>query len=324
MPDSIDIDADPFLKLLTDALRAGPGSPEWHQAVSKLKAGGHSNADEFQLLVKAREHLESGRSYRAVRAGPGFTRKLLSGIDAESTSARPALPTANLVAVIGAIVVLGVLGLIGYWLLHSGNATPAEDLSNTYFGTTIAATNFDGPLPSQWQTIGPLALDTGKGLRPAPGPVIKLPSPDYVGGGVALTTGIPFDQPFAIEATIRFGHVSDDVIPQLFVTDQPDYSPDRATSPHELVWLVREGKSQIVLPDGQITGATAKITDGQTITVRIIVGQQTAQVVSGGNTQWTGQNQLAARPRYAGIRFLRRGSDKRDAVVVGGVKVLEK
>src|SRR3954471_10048772 len=77
------VEADPMFQLLTDALRAGPGSPEWHQAVGKLRAGGMEHGDEYQMLIDAREHLESGKEYRSVRAGAGFTRKLLDGIDRE-------------------------------------------------------------------------------------------------------------------------------------------------------------------------------------------------------------------------------------------------
>ena len=67
----LDFDSDAFLTLLTDALRAGPGSPQWHDALRTLRAGGIEHADEYRLLVAAREHLESGREYRSIRAGPG-------------------------------------------------------------------------------------------------------------------------------------------------------------------------------------------------------------------------------------------------------------
>src|SRR3954463_2717514 len=80
------VETDPLFQLLTDALRAGPGSPEWHQAVAKVREGGVAapeHADEFRLLVAVREHLESGRDWRAVRAGPGFTRKLFERLDEE-------------------------------------------------------------------------------------------------------------------------------------------------------------------------------------------------------------------------------------------------
>jgi hypothetical protein len=321
MPDSLDIDADPFFTLLTDALRAGPGSPEWHEAVVKVKSGGVAHGDEYQLLVAARQHLESGKSYRGVRAGPGFARKVMTGI--ETTDPKPGVPTANLIAIIGAAVVIGVLALIGYWLLRGGSPAPMEDLSNVYFGTTAAQATFDGPLPAEWRLIGPLAVDPAKGLRPTT-PQPPTSTADYAGGGVVTTGGIPANPPFAVEATFHFQYVTDDVIPQLFVTDHPDFSADRATSPHELVWLVRGGRARVVLPDGQIADSTEKVGGGQSLTVRLIVGPRSAQVVSGGHTLWAGSCRLADGPRYVGIRFLRCGPDKRNAVVAQSIKIMTK
>lgn len=321
MSESVDIDADPFLKLLTEALRAGPGSPEWHQAVSRLRAGGERNADEYQLLIAAREHLESGRSYREVRAGPAFTRKVLAGIEAEQLGGiSPALPTANVVAIIGAGVVLTVLAVVGFWLLRGGETGAGEELANLYFGTTVTEARFRGPLPPEWQRVGPLAVDTGKGLRPATGAT----SSGYDGGGVVMTTGIAADQPFAVEATFQLKTVTDDVIPQLFVTDQPEFGSDRATSPHELVWLVRGGKAQVVRPGGQFAGAATNVTEGKPLTVRVVIGRRTAQVISAGRTLWTGPSELGASPRFVGVRFLRRGSENRDAVTVQSIKVMQR
>src|SRR4051812_48367275 len=67
MPDAVE--TNPLFPLLTDALRAGPGSPEWHQAVAKLRAEGLADSDEYKLLVTVREHLASGRDYKSIRAG---------------------------------------------------------------------------------------------------------------------------------------------------------------------------------------------------------------------------------------------------------------
>lgn len=323
-----DVEQDPMFQLLTDALRAGPGSPEWHQAVLRLRNGGERNLDEYNMLIAARERLESGRAYRQVRPGPGFTRKVLAGIDAEPAPTRHALPAANLIAISGAVVVLLVLGSIGFWLLHgSPAANPGEDLSNVYFGATVSDVRFNAPLPPAWRMLGAAPLDPAKGLKPTTIFATTAASADYDGGGIVLTDGIPADQLFAVEATFRIQHVTDDVIPELFVTDQPDFDADRATSPHELVWLVRQGQAKVVLPDQQFAGSSEKVTDGQTLTVRAIVGQRAAQLVSGRHTIWSGPSQLAAdRPRYVGIRLLRRGSDKkdRDAVVVQSMKVMQR
>jgi len=91
--------SDPFFTLLTDALRAGPGSPEWRDAVAQLKVNGEP-VDEHRLLIEAREALESGRDYRSIRAGAGFTRKLLTNLDKESPreGQKTRFPTATIVA----------------------------------------------------------------------------------------------------------------------------------------------------------------------------------------------------------------------------------
>src|SRR5690606_40903756 len=75
-----DLHSEQFLTLLTDALLAGPGSPQWQEAVSILRRAG-AEGDEYAMLITAREHLESGRPYRAVRPGPNFTRKVLAEVE---------------------------------------------------------------------------------------------------------------------------------------------------------------------------------------------------------------------------------------------------
>src|SRR3712207_4215921 len=97
-------EADPMFRLLTDALRAGPGSPEWHQAVARLKLSDGAqdpSLDEYQLLIEARAHLERGKGYKSVRAGAGFTRKLFEDIERGDGpgGATRGLPTAHIVAV---------------------------------------------------------------------------------------------------------------------------------------------------------------------------------------------------------------------------------
>src|SRR3954468_17901210 len=104
MPE-LDFETDAFLELLTDALRAGPGSPAWHEALQRLRSGGVDHADEYRLLVTAREHLESGRSYRSVRAGTGFTQRLMTAIDEEPTRGART-PSVTTVIAIGAAAVM--------------------------------------------------------------------------------------------------------------------------------------------------------------------------------------------------------------------------
>src|SRR5215207_878287 len=102
-------DSDPFFQLLTEALRAGPGSAQWGEAVTKLRDGGVDGADEYRLIIRAREDLEKGRDFRRVTAGPGFTRKVLEAVEQEGGRRRNGIPTATIVAILAGAVILGVI-----------------------------------------------------------------------------------------------------------------------------------------------------------------------------------------------------------------------
>jgi hypothetical protein len=317
------LNSDPFMQLLTDALRAGPGSPEWHQAVARVNAGETAAGekgpnDEYALLVRARENLASGKAYREVRAGVGFTRKLMQSVVAESDKAKKNPFSASWIAYIGAGLAVASLAVLIAWLTQTG--TGGEDLTNLFFGTTKMAASLESPtLPHDWKTIGPLAMDP-KGLAPIP----PIKPGDYRGGGIVSKDGIPANEPFALEAEFDFQHVSDDVVPQLFVTDDPSFSDDRGVSPHELVWLVRGGEQHVALPDLQLTSASRKVQDNQSIRVRIIVGASTAIVLCDGNELWSGQSQLGNKPRYVGVRLLCKKDDKRSVVSVKQLRVMTK
>jgi len=110
----------------------------------------------------------------------------------------------------------------------------------------------------------------------------------------------------------------------LFVTDDPDFSPDRGTSPHELVWLVRGQAAQVAMPDGSLASSSKKVVDGQSIAVRIVVGSTNAVVTCDGNELWSGVSQLTSKPRYVGVRLLCRKDEKRSYVIVRDLRVLTK
>src|SRR5439155_5586175 len=105
------------LELLTEALRAGPGTPQWRDAMASIETvpGASAGADEYKLLCAARERLASGRQYREVRAGGGFTRKVFDAIEnEESVASSPsrALLSANVIAAISAAAILAILAIV--------------------------------------------------------------------------------------------------------------------------------------------------------------------------------------------------------------------
>ena len=128
MSQSTDSTPDPFFHLLSEALRAGPGSAQWGEAVAQLRDGGVEGADEYRLLVRAREDLESGRDFRKVTAGPGFTRKLLDAVEREGTR-RNGLPTATIIGLVSALVILAVVLTLVVVLSRGGGGTNAQQES---------------------------------------------------------------------------------------------------------------------------------------------------------------------------------------------------
>jgi hypothetical protein len=313
------------LELLTEALRAGPGTPQWREALDTLQAvpGG---ADEYKLLCAARERLASGRSYREVRAGAGFTRKVFDSIEHDETAAGAspkALPSANLIAAVSAAAILGILAVVAYLIVPRSEEKPAtEELARTYFVNIRAASNFDNDLGVEWSAFGPLAVQARSGLRPVLG---ALDPTTFRGGGITYQRTFDPDQPFAIEATLRLAKPSDDIVVQVFVADDRNFGQESATSPHELVWSLRGADASVVLPDGTVAAQAPKTRPGQaTAELRLTINRSEAQIESNGRRIWTGKNQLdPAKPRLAGVRFLARGkvTDK-DVPVVESVRVL--
>ena len=149
---------EPFLTLLTDALRAGPGSPEWHQAVAQLKLSGE-NVDEYKLLIEAREALESGRDYRSVRAGAGFTKKLLNELDQPKPAGPGRFHLATVIASVAGVVILAVVAIAVYSLYTrtpvDDSTKAVNDLASTYFSKEIGSATFrkwhSGRVADDWK-----------------------------------------------------------------------------------------------------------------------------------------------------------------------------
>lgn len=301
---------DPFLTLLTDALRAGPGSPEWHQAVSQLKSAGE-NVDEYKLLIEAREALESGRDYRSVRAGPGFTRKLLTEMDRPQT-AKPKAHLATLIACIAGLVIVAIVAVAIYALYprtQSGDNTPAvNELASTFFSREVDSATFDNGIPATWRTIGSLPLDTAGGLKAATGPAPAAGT--YTGGGIVFSQPVPAAQAYALQATLHVTTPSADCIPQVFAANDPDFSADRATSSKEVVWQL-QGEVQKVVVNGNMQRQARISSKTNTHIVRMLLKGDLVVVEVDGQ-RWAGHNELGDKPRYLGVRFIRTGGQPGD------------
>jgi hypothetical protein len=319
MAQQSEIENDPFLVLLTDALRAGPGSPEWRDAVSKLKTAGE-NVDEYRLLIDARESLESGKDYRSVRAGTGFTRKLMTNLEQERPLTRRTFPVAGFIAVLAGLVILAVVSLVVYELYPrgqaaAGNSKAIADLASTYLPTQVLSTTFDNGIPAAWRKIGSLPVDASDGLRAATTPVDK-----YTGGGIVIAEPIKADQPVSMQATLNIKNTGDDLIPQVFVSNSPEFSADRAIGAQELVWELK-GKEQHVVVGGRVESQTPLPPRTQTLTVRLVLNKDLAIVESDGHRLWAGPIPLGDQPRYLGIRFIRTAAKPTSNISIQSVRV---
>jgi len=128
------IESDPLFQLLTDALRAGPESTEWREAVARVAERGEA-ADEFALLYRARERLAQGKEYKSIRPGPTFTRKVMGKIEEEASQVKKGVPWANVIAVISALAMAGVIAAVAYMLVSrpSDSSTPETEVPASLF-----------------------------------------------------------------------------------------------------------------------------------------------------------------------------------------------
>jgi len=306
MTQPADIQDDPFLVLLTDALRAGPGSPSWHEAVTRLKTSSQA-VDEYQLLIDAREALESGKEYRAVRAGPGFTDKLMNDLDRERLSPRSArrISVPGFIALLASLAILAVISVTIYRLYPrqaiDNTREAIEELASTYFASDLVSSNFDEGIPVIWRKIGSLPVEASAGLRAGQA---TAPPGDYLGGGVVTADPQPAGKPLAFQVMLQRHAASEDLIPQIFVSNDPDFSADRAVSSHELVWQL-QGNTQKVVSDGRVERQASLPLRDQSHVIRFVLGGDLAIVEADNRRLWAGHTPLGSKPRYLGVRFIR-------------------
>lgn len=303
-------ETDEFLKLLTDALRAGPGSPQWHEAVSRLRQINPTEADEYRLIITAREHLESGRDYRSIRPGPQFTRKVMERIRQEAS--RAGMPAGNLLAILGAIGVVAVIVVVAFMLLRGmeQHGTVA-DLLTTEFRKTLVSADFARGIGGEWRTFGlqPVISSRSKSLR---GAHHAEDERDYHGGGVHLAEALPSDKAILLEVSLRMVRPTSQVDVQLFFTQDLSFSGPKATSLHELVVDVCNGQVSVFRPDTSLAGEALKLPEGrEEVAVSVRMDGRFVIVRCGGKELYAGPHGLnPARPRWLGVRFLTKGQER--------------
>ena len=310
---TLDFQSDPQLITLTDALRAGPGSAQWRDAVNRLREQGGDQTDEYLLLCTAREHLASGRSYREIHAGPGFSRKVMKAVEEEQTGGPSRVaPTAGFIALLSGIVVITLVAFAGYFLWRSSGtkSAPMADLSQVYFTETILKAQLDAA-PEDWRRVGALPLNFDKGLHPGDAPEGDA---EFVGGALLWEQSVLSSKPMQIDVTLRLPPPESKLVAQVFVTDDPSFSDIRATSPHELAWTYRAGAATVALASGRLEPATFKPSaKQQSIDVRIQFDAQSAAIDTAGKRLWAGEHGLdPSKPRFVGVRFLAPAGEKGD------------
>jgi hypothetical protein len=336
MSQELNFESDMLGRLLTDALRAGPGSPQWHEATQRLTGNTSPEAREYRQILLARERLESGRNYRSVRAGPGFTRRLMSQLEREPAGgARRGwwIPPASLIAILSAMLVVGALAGIAYYLMpraqttasDAGATSGVDKLASQYLVETATSATFDtAELPAGWKPVGALRMAFARGMRPAPSAgTAAEPTTQTASGGIAW--GQPFEpqSPFAIEVVIRAPRSGDELIPEVVVAEYDPSIADRASSNRELVWLLKEGRSSMVLPGGDVEAQSQRVRDlDKALTVRLTLDRTNIILEINGQRVWAGAHKLSSeKPRYAVLRFLKRGNDRAEPVFFQSVRI---
>lgn len=315
----MDIHSEQFEELLGEALRAGPGTPAWRQAVETLQAAGQEG-EEMAMLCRAREDLAAGREYRSVRAGPGFTRKLMTRLERENPT-QWQLPTANIVTIVAIAIIVLAVGGAAWMVFKPAPSRPGSttvDLQETFFVNALVNESFGSPDPRGFARLGLLPVVCDGGMKVE---VRSRAGDQHVGGGYYYATGLEPEKAYAAESVIAVERPDTELVTQVFISDRPEFAAGTGLSQHELVCLVEGGKLRVMLPDGKSAAEVAL--PEREATIRMRFDQGSAVVELGGKTIWSGRHLLSGdAPRYVGVRHLTLGGDKSTGVVVKSLRVM--
>ncbi|MDB5324516.1 MAG: hypothetical protein JWM57_85 [Phycisphaerales bacterium] len=300
-------ESDAMLKLLTEALRRGPGSPEWHSAVSSLRNLNSPDADEYRLLITARERIESGRAYREVRAGPAFTRELFGQLGAPPASGR----RVTLGLVIRLLCLLTLVGAIGVVMMYVAQAGPhdAQQLSSRLFVTPVRSWTFD-PIPSELHHVGPLPMETRNGGLRAGSREVSEPT-----GGL-LYADEPLDLVRGTCVELRFDYRPGPTSVQLTLMSDAIVNGPLAAVSAELALICDNAGVHVSTP-ASATAPRALSAGAHLLRLKVADGDAVAEL--DGQVVWNGPPRLGPRG-FVAIRMIRDG--KANDVTVRSLRVL--
>jgi len=317
-----------LFEVLTDALRAGPGSPEWAAAV--LRIGNGAGAAEYRLLLSARQRLEAGKSFRSIESTPQLTHAVLASVSAEAarpwfSPARQLSARAQVVMIAAAaVVILTVAGLMAQWMVMQSRPGTYLYIPKAH-ATQPGLMSFESLIPDGWKPIGSLRVKAERGLRLAGGPKQIDQS-----GGLVWQAVLSASKPFKVVASVRYLNGAS-VSPEIFVSDDADFDDDRpAERNHEFVWTMLSDTPQVRMADRTLALAGETVEPGKetTLGVQIEMSGATATVATSCGkhcTHWTGTHLLATDKAWRmGVRFVVHGSRHDDCVAVESIRLAMK
>lgn len=294
-----EFETDQMLKLLTEALRRGPASPQWHEALEQLRHSGAQDADDYRLLMTVRQRLESGQTYRQVRAGPGFTRDLFQKIAAVSESANNRGRTAVCIALICAAVLIGSIAII-LQMMTNGQTPSVESskLAQTLFVSSVRQWDFNSEMPEEVLISGALKLQVQDGLRAARQDATAdatVTSPE----SLDLSTAV------CVEAQVQFQ-------PNQDVRIEIGVAPENTLAAAGGVSILLQDKG-FVVTQGQ-TFTIDRSLQSASYTVRIKLDASHAMIDVNGQPVWSGTHTVES-PVNAFIRLYKDGKRVGDSRV---------
>lgn len=335
-----------LLERITDALRAGPGTLAWEQAIRDLAPGTSRVTDpdgiraETELLMRVRERLAMGRSWREVRAGDGFTRKLMERLDQQPQSAGS--PVTLWVFAIAMVAVLGVLlwGAVSWYRDNAASGRPDHASPSRPGGLVVAygspwiVWDFGKPWPAQTRFDGALATEAdGNGWRAEPAPLTPADA-GPAGRAATLTLPLPLVRGVCvIEVELDLPpDIDPHLTTHLFLATTTDADERLATRPagQEWVWQLQHSGSSVVLGNASVvmlSRETVPRTAGRmTVQIQVADAGQTAAVSINGQPVFRGSTELAlssGSELFLGVRFIARDDLRGGVVTARSVRVFE-